>query len=288
MTGQPKRKLILSLSTIPPRFQFIQRTLRTLLEQTLRPDEIRLNLCRSYRRFPGEVPGLPPLPEGVSVRWGEIDYGPATKVLPTIADHRGQDVEILFCDDDQAYRPELVETLVSRRALHPDSCICGRGYNLSERPKGHRYFVTGGHKPRAVLRKKGLWYRALRTASLGLWKPPPRLQDGHVDILEGFGGALVRPGFFPDEVFDIPDILWTVDDPWLSGHLTRRQVPILAVNQPVIARTDKAMHKLNPLGKFVHKSVGRLEADTRCIDYFRETYGIWPGRSEVGVPAAGT
>ena len=45
---------------------------------------------------------------------------------------------------------------------------------------------------------------------------------GFADILQGLGGVVVRPDFFDDEAFDIPDILWAVDDVWLSGMLEPR------------------------------------------------------------------
>ncbi|MBF9060883.1 glycosyltransferase family 2 protein [Rhodobacterales bacterium HKCCSP123] len=277
-----RRKLIISLSTIPPRFDAVGAVLRDLLAQTVRPDEIRLNLARSYRRFPGALPSLPPLPEGVTVHWSDIDHGPATKVLPTLAAYRGQDVEILFSDDDQSYAPRLAEILLSRRAAHPHSCITALGYRLDERKPPWRYLQVALPQPPAERRRKGFDYRLRRAASLGLWKPRPRTRDGHVHVLEGYGGTLVRPGFFPPEVFDIPDILWTVDDPWLSGHITRMGVPILQVRDFPLRRTRAEIHRRNPLGKFSHRAHDRLAADTLCIDYFRQVHGIWQGVREAG------
>jgi hypothetical protein len=278
-----RRKVIFSLSTIPPRFDSIGKVLTDLLGQTLRPDEIRLNLTRSYRRFPGEVPSLPPLPEGITVHWSDTDYGPATKVLPTVAAYRGQDVEILFCDDDQIYAPRLAQTLLSRRAKHPDSCITGLGYRFDERPPNARYFDVALPAPAAKRWHKGVEYRLWRAASLGFWKPGKyRPRDGHVHVLEGFGGTLVRPGFFSPDVFDIPEILWTVDDPWLSGQMTRLGVPILAVSDRALRETQQEVHDRHPLGEFSHLAHDRLAADTLCIDYFRQVHGIWQGRREAG------
>jgi hypothetical protein len=52
------------------------------------------------------------------------------------------------------------------------------------------------------------------------------LKSGYIDILEGWDGVVVRPEFFDDFAWQIPDILWTVDDVWLSGCLERQGIPI--------------------------------------------------------------
>lgn len=275
---------VISLTTIPPRFSKIGATLQDLLRQDVKIDEIRLNIARHYRRFPGALPSLPPLPEGITVHLCDHDYGPATKLLPTLADHRGRNTEILFCDDDQPYEPGWARRLLEARKTQPDSCIVGKGYDLESRRPGHRYFIEDAPQPRAKRRPKGLGYRLWRAATLGLHKPRPYVADGHVHILEGYRGALVRPAFFPPEVFDIPDILWTVDDPWLSGHLTRNRVPIWMLANARAYPAAYSAHFTHRLGAFVYKAHDRLAADSACIDYFRETYGIWPGRKEAPTP----
>ncbi len=271
---------VISLTTIPPRFSKIGPTLKDLVSQRTKPVEIRLNLTKEYRRFPGELPSLPDLPEGITVHWCDTDYGPATKVLPTVLDYQDTDHEILFCDDDQKYGPTWAEEFLKTREEQPNKVIAGKGYDLIQRPLGYRYNRVHTRFPRAQIRQKRVGYRAMRVATMTLYKPRPYVADGHIDIMEGFRGVLVRPSFFPKEVFDIPDILWTVDDPWLSGHFERNNVPIwLMTNVPLPAHPYRA-HFSDRLGKYVYKDHGRLKADTASIDYFRETYGIWPGEKE--------
>ena len=273
-------RTIISLTTIPPRFDKIGNTLNDLLNQSHHIDEVRLNLAREYRRFPGELPSLPPLPEGVTVHWCDHDFGPATKVLPTVLDHRGEDTEILFCDDDLPYEPTWAARFFEARKSHPNACIASKGYDLDSRMLGHRYALEDRLQPRVLRRRKTLSYRLLRLLTLGLVKPSSYIQDGYVDILEGYRGALVRPEFFPKEVFDIPDILWTVDDPWLSGHLTRNNVPIWMLADAPSHAAPYSAHYSERLVEYVYQGHGRLEADSACIDYFRDTYGIWPGLKE--------
>lgn len=271
---------VISLTTIPPRFSKIGPTLKDLLSQRVKPLEIRLNIARQYRRFPGELPSLPELPEGITVHWCNTDYGPATKVLPTLRDYQDADHDILFCDDDQKYSPTWAQEFLKTRLDQANSAIVGKGYDLMRRPLGYRYNRQHNRHPRARARHKGLGYRSFRASTLTMIKPRPYVAAGHVDILEGYRGALVRPSFFPKEVFDIPDILWTVDDPWLSGHLERKNVPIWLMNHVPLPAQPYGAHFSNRLGKYVYKDYGRLKADTACIDYFRETYGIWPGEKE--------
>ncbi len=270
-------RLIISLTTIPPRFDKIGKTLRDLVNQRVRADEIRLTLARTYRRFPGELPSLPEVPEGVQIHWSDIDYGPATKVLPTVLDTRGQDVDILFCDDDQAYPRDLTAQMLKARKRHPGACIARRGYHLENRGKGARYIPSGPRpQPRLGKHRPGLKDRLLRAATFGMINPPPS-SAGHADIFLGFGGVLVKPDFFPPEVYDIPDVLWTVDDPWLSGHLTRMGVPIWVIARHLVETARYEAHSSNPLLHYVYKDHGRVRADTACIEYFRDTYGIWQG-----------
>lgn len=271
---------VISLTTIPPRFDKIGSTLRDLLNQTARFDEIRLNISRQYRRFPGELPSLPTLPDGVTLHLCDQDFGPATKVLPTILDPQNAEAEILFCDDDQPYEPTWAQSFLDARKIHSGACIVGKGYDLNTRPIGHRYELHYTNLPRAEKRRKNLSYRLFRLFTAFTVKPNSYVKDGFVDILEGYRGALVRPDFFPKETFDIPDVLWTVDDPWLSGQLTRNNVPIWMLStQKSHARPYEA-HFSDRLGKFVYKDHGRLKADRACIDYFRDTYGIWQGFRE--------
>jgi hypothetical protein len=275
-----QRPFVISLTTTPPRIDKIAPTLRDLLNQTAKPIEVRLNLCRNYRRFPGEQVSTDSLPEGITVRWQDEDFGPATKVLPALRDYQGQDIDILFCDDDQKYERDWAAKFLAARQEHPDKCLVGKGYDLDDRPVGHRYLRDFENLPRAKRREKGRIYRLARAASLLAYKPQPYVESGYVDILEGYRGVMVRPSFFDEQVFDIPDILWTVDDPWLSGHLTRRGVPIWLVQPASILKSPYGAHYTHRLGKFVYRDHGRLAADNACIEYFRNNYGIWPGQHE--------
>ena len=46
-------------------------------------------------------------------------------------------------------------------------------------------------------------------------------------IAEGFGGVLVKPQFFDNSVFNIPNEFFLVDDIWFSAKLAERKIPII-------------------------------------------------------------
>jgi hypothetical protein len=137
---------------------------------------------------------------------------------------------------------------------------------------------TSNRKPQAQFLNKNILYRVKRAVSLGTWKPSKGTSSGYVDILEGWGGVLVRPEFFDQLSFEIPELLWTVDDVWLSGCLERCAVPIwLNVKNKVRASSNSNEIKDAALRNFVYNGYGRVAANRACIKYFQEKYRIWGG-----------
>ena len=113
---------------------------------------------------------------------------------------------------------------------------------------------------------------------MGRWTPSKTISSGYVDILEGWGGVLVRPEFFDEEAFEIPDILWSVDDVWLSGCLERLNIPIwLNAIDKVRPKGNSKAVKEAALSSYICDGHDRMSSNRLCIDYFRKTYGIWGG-----------
>lgn len=260
---------LISLTTIPPRMSMIGPTLESLLRQTARVDSIILWIPDRYRRPDFRDFELPELPEGVELRRCPIDYGPATKILPCAEAFRGEDVNILYCDDDRIYHPDWAANLLGNSELHPGECIAEAGEVVE-------LAVRRAFKASSA-------YRTLRVLTLGMFgyffrRKNRRLDpgSGRIDICHGYGGVLVRPEFFSDAAFDIPDVLWTVDDVWLSGHLAVKRIPIRKVARNVSSdKTEVA--DVNALIDFVSDSHGRYAANLACIRYFQTRYGIWTG-----------
>lgn len=80
--------------------------------------------------------------------------------------------------------------------------------------------------------------------------------------------------FFSPEVFDIPDVVWMVDDYWLSGCLEKNGVGIWLNADGKMSRGTDAGSS-HSLTNFSLEDAGRAEASIACIAWFRERHGIW-------------
>ena len=274
---------VITLSSIPPRFDRLSLTLETLVRQTVRPEAIILYLPESYRRFPDWDGRLPDVPEGVEIRRVSEDFGPATKLLPALKDFAGQDIEILFCDDDMAYARDWAEQFLRQREKQPDDCItlCGgviETIPLRERkalltPRAWRLWRVFDMEQnlRVLVETFGRRFLGWPYRFVGRRRC---LRAGYVDNFMGFGGVLVRPEFFDEDVFDIPEEVWSVDDIWLSGVAMKNGHPVWmiprrreATSHPHFAEAD--------LTSMEGGSDGRDEANARAVRYLQDRYGIW-------------
>lgn len=282
------RPYIISLSSIPPRFGQLRSTLNSLLAQTVKAEQVVLYISKNYRRFPDWDGVLPDVPEGVEVRLVAEDFGPASMLLPAVRDFAGRDVEILFCDDDQVYRPHLAEWLLKERARRPNDVVCISGMQTYPALDGERQNLR-------LPRRRFLWRTTnLRWQARRFWRrlkarlgganyeqPPARvtLQKGYADGFEGYMGVMLDPAFVPPEAFDIPDFAWSVDDVWLSGHVTRNGHGIW-VTGGLFDRMLTPMRKPShlddtALNQNAIGGLGRDAANLETVRYFQRTYGIW-------------
>jgi hypothetical protein len=261
---------IISLTTIPPRMAGIAATLDSLVRQTAPIEAVILWVPERYRRAGFGRFDLPDLPTGIELRRCPIDYGPATKILPAIAACRGQDMRILYCDDDRIYHPDWAAHLLQENDRHPDDCTVEAGEHVAD---------TILH---SVWRTRR--FQRLRRATLGIYGHSLRNKvrslgpaHGVVDIALGCGGVLVRPAHLPDSAFDIPDLLWTVDDIWLSGQMALNGVTIRKASRRMEStRTD--LGSVSALHDLIHDDHSQGEANLACIRYFQQSFGIWTER----------
>ena len=223
----------------------------------------------------------------------ENDLGPATKVLPCVQNYRGHNTRIIYCDDDRSYPSYWLKRLIHTTKIRPEDCIVVWGFTV-DRFGFERKFSR--LRPRAKLfisRRGGIknlpsnipfWLSriACQIQNRTLQKPPKLFTGGYVDIAEGLGGVSVSPDFFSQEVFEIPPLLWTHDDVWLSGQLEVNGIGIWVDkyfwNQgryKIIEIENPGANESEPLYKAVFNGLDRENLNKFCINYFRENYGIW-------------
>ena len=275
---------IITLTAIPSRFGHLRHVLTPLLEQNRPADRVILYIPKSYRRFPDWDGALPAVPEGVEIRRCEQDFGPATKVLPAVREFSGEDLDILFCDDDRHYEPDWTEPFLKARETHPRAAIASSFLNLPNFGLPPRA-APPGPRARRLPRLLDLKYRARRLAPLLRGdgyaqdrkdKPSRRevWRSGHGDTFQGYGGVLVRPEFFPQAAFDIPKEGWAVDDIWLSGLLAANGIPIWVVKDATRQRTTE-MQREAALHLATIDGANRAEANKRCALFLQREFGVW-------------
>ena len=281
-----KDKVVVSFSTIPPRFSHIGETLKYLLDQKLLPDEIQLYIPKNYRRFPQHSFTIPEIPKGggrVVVKIVEEDLGPATKVLYCAKSHWGTPTRIIYCDDDRLPTRNWLQKLILATNDNPNDAVASRGMNLpidiknrrkpqSQVIKPHSFGYNIGYVARKVCHKsKELIFR--RPFS----RPNKRRKfydPGYIDIAEGCGGVSIKPDFFDLDAFDIPRVLWSVDDIWLSGMLEKANIGI-RVGRSIQTPSKSAASPIEALYDFSTDGFGRSAANDFAFKYMQDHYGIW-------------
>ncbi|KAM0748717.1 hypothetical protein T439DRAFT_316647 [Meredithblackwellia eburnea MCA 4105] len=266
-------------------------TILSLVSQSLPPKRIHVFLPTTDRPHIKQH-GLLPLAlrhERVRVDYVD-DIGPATKLLPLLesiinaareeggkADEPILDERIVVLDDDHAYSPQLLETLVnSFEELGGDKVVAMRGWRVRRELE---WGVAGDQ----------LWRHVVEGTKI---RKPYRV--GVVTANEGY---LVLPRFFlpPQSTADqksqtipqsvpildyskAPESAHLVDDIWISHHLSLARVPRyvvpLAPSFPSLDLTDYVPNN-HPLEHHMSShSVSRGDANTQVLLWGR---GVWEG-----------
>ena len=103
--------IYVSLSTIPPRINDINKSIDSILNQTIRPDKIFINIPKKFKRFKEEIKDdqIPNFPSIVEVTRCD-DCGPGTKLLGSI-NKLNKESLVILADDDQVYENFMIEKL---------------------------------------------------------------------------------------------------------------------------------------------------------------------------------
>lgn len=114
---------IISLTTIPSRVNYIENTIKSLFEQTLKPTKIILNIPKKYNfRFDSSIDEN--IVKEISKKYDNLllinyidkDYGPGTKLLGLLKSNlikeyinNTNNTYIILVDDDILYKPYMIE-----------------------------------------------------------------------------------------------------------------------------------------------------------------------------------
>lgn len=262
--------VVVCLTTIPSRVDRLDLTLKSLLVQRVRPKAIRLHLPRHSRRegCPYPVPAWLAAIDCVQVVRCD-DLGPATKLLPALAELPSAQ-RILVVDDDRVYHSHLVGAVADYAAVHPEHAFGFSGW-----------VVPADHTDRPTT----LWadLRSLPPVPIKCSRttvPVP------IDIVQGYAGYSVTPGFFDlEEVTDYsgaPEAAFFVDDVWLSAHCRAPKYVIPAPPSNFLSYLDGMHFKRSSLG-LINRGEGGPDRRHNTI-VIRHFIGRWltdrPDRSK--------
>lgn len=218
-------RLIVSLTSYPPRFPTLALTLRCLLSQTIRPDALILWVgVDDAANLPPQVLELKT--QGLEIRTTR-DLGSFKKIIPAL--EAFPDAAIVTADDDLFYRWRWLEDLVCAARGAPKEIVCHRA---------HQIRLAGDGKP--------LPYRE--------WTMESALQDNAGLLFPtGAAGVLYPPGALSPATLDIESfqkLCPRADDVWLywMSRLAQTKVRNLATRQPLIAwrgSQDEALYNAN-------------------------------------------
>lgn len=250
--GLPGR-LVVSLTSYPPRFGTLALTLKGLLTQSVRPDRIVLWLAHGDEAtLPGDVLGL--LANGLEIR-RTADIRSFKKIIPALKEE--PDAFIVTADDDVHYGRHWLQRLIEAWDPATNPIVCHRAHQIELGPDG----------------------RPLAYDRWGLLVPRPAQSD--LLFPTGVGGVLYPPGSFDPLVLDqelFMRLCPRADDIWLyvMGRRSGKTYRTLGMAQPEInwpGTQHVALYLQNYLGS---ENDQQLEA-------VLETLG-WPA---AGRPGAG-
>jgi hypothetical protein len=181
--------VVVSMTTIPSRIGKIRDMVKSIREQTRKPDMFILWLPERCKKedcgytVPEWINGSMPV-----VMPAMKDWGPATKLIPLLSMSWSPDILLVTVDDDVAYDPHLIEELekAAESGEFPDSALGFVGL------KGKRYFhgedvrgakgvevnVIGGY--RGVAYRRSILDESIEADAVELMKGGPFVLDDHL------------------------------------------------------------------------------------------------------------
>lgn len=185
--------LIVSLTSYPARFDTLHLTLKSLLDQTVRPDRVILWIAHE------DLALVPDAVRSLECEWFEIrgcpDLRSFKKILPALETF--PDAFILICDDDVCYADDWLARTVAAYDPAEPTVVCNRGHRI-------RYTDRGELAPYLE------WDRN--------WSDRAAAEPRTDLVPTGNGGVLYPPGSLPLETLDaglIAELCATCDDTWL-------------------------------------------------------------------------
>ena len=127
--------IYISISTIPPRLKNLNESIRSLLNQTRKPDKIFINIPYKYKRFSETIEDnqIPKFDSSIVEVTRCEDCGPGTKLLGSLNKFEKNSLVIL-ADDDHFYEDYMIEKLFYFYSKAPNNAYSFFVYPLENFP----------------------------------------------------------------------------------------------------------------------------------------------------------
>jgi len=124
-----KQKIIVSLTTSPRRIYLMKNVIDSILNQTVKPDYIRINIPYIHKRSnqPYKIPTFILKNPKIKVCVYDEDFGPIMKILPAILEEK--DATIIYTDDDVLMLPKTIEVFIKYVSNNPNYVYCLSGFD---------------------------------------------------------------------------------------------------------------------------------------------------------------
>tara|TARA_B100000401_G_scaffold426073_1_gene356311 strand:- start:1086 stop:1889 length:804 start_codon:yes stop_codon:yes gene_type:complete len=128
-------KYVVSFTTSPKRIHKCQPMINSLLNQSRKPDLIVLNIPHIFART-GQTYDVPKnVSQSLYINLIEKDYGPGTKIIPTISlliekKYNIDDTRIIYLDDDIIYPINMIKTYENTIKDSDNSVWTATGFNF--------------------------------------------------------------------------------------------------------------------------------------------------------------
>lgn len=210
-------KIVVSYTTLPNRYDVLQKSVQSILNQTIKPYKIYISIPNISRRFGTLYPQLPDyIVNNCEVVKMDQDYGPLSKIYGALYNEDDDDTIIITCDDDVVFSRTHIEKLVEKHkkygcAVSGTGALLGLGPNLIS--------IYSSIEPFNNLK--------------GFTGFPIKKEGKKCDLLFGVAGVLYKRSMFPEKKMLYNEIfkhalqhndIFHNDDILLSGYLSKNNI----------------------------------------------------------------
>ena len=182
----------------------MKKVINSILLNTITPDAIYINIPEFCKKENKEYTIEDSIKNSEKVIINKCeDYGPITKLYPTLLKETDPETVIICIDDDKEYDPKLIEHLLFASQKYPQNCICISGWNYID----INFFALP------------LVFSSIN----GVVK--------QVDVLQCYNGVLYKRNFFQDDFIDYVNLkkCKSTDDIMISKYLDNKNIEILSI-----------------------------------------------------------